>query len=283
MMTNLSLALIVTGVLSADAAEAPILPRNVLYLTTSEAFAHSVIVRKDGEPSHSEKILKPLFEKMGATFTATKDASVINADNLKNYDLIIFYTQGDLTKPNKEEAPVMAPGGVDDLLAWIRGGGRFMGLHAATDTFDGDDEETVAPFIEMIGAEFQTHGKQFVGTVKLVDPGHPAVAGLPETWTFNEEWYVFRKWNKDALRVLALLDPGAEREKQEMYNVPAYPVIWVRTFGEGRVYYSALGHREDVWTNSTFQTSLISAVKWLMDKGDPQAEPNFAQVVPAKP
>ena len=257
------------------------LPKNVLYLTTSEGFEHSVIAKKGDESSHSGKILKSMFEKMGAAFTETKDASVINAESLKKYDLVIFYTQGDLTKPNKSGSPVMGENGVAELLAWIEAGGRFMGFHAATDTLRAG-EERITPYVDMIGAEFKTHGKQFKGAVKVVVPGHPVVAAIPDGWELNDEWYIFRNWNEEDLCVLALLDPGAEREKQESYNIPSYPVIWVRTLGAGRVYFSALGHREDVWTNATFQQTVVDAVEWAMAGGDAQATPNFKAVVPSE-
>jgi type 1 glutamine amidotransferase len=177
----------------------------------------------------------------------------------------------------------MGLNGQAELIEWVRNGGHFLGFHSATDTFDVPGEE-VTPYIEMLGAEFISHGRQFTGTVKVVDPDHPTMTHVPDGWELLEEWYVFRKFNADAIRVLAMVDPGPERDKQDLYNIPAYPVIWVRTFGEGRVYYTALGHREDVWRSDRFQQSFVDAVHWLMDTGDPQAEPNYEQVVPgAKP
>ncbi|HIJ66233.1 MAG TPA: ThuA domain-containing protein, partial [Candidatus Hydrogenedentes bacterium] len=139
-------------------------------------------------------------------------------------------------------------------------------------------------FITLLGAEFLTHGAQFKGTIQVVDPKHPTMANVPDGWTLNEEWYLFRRFDKDTMHVLALLEPGAERAKQEAYNIPAYPIIWCSKQGKGRVYYSALGHREDVWTNPQFQQTVIDAMEWAMGKGRTRAQPNFDKVVPtAKP
>ena len=80
--------------------------------------------------------------------------------------------------------------------------------------------------------------------------------------------------------VLALMDPGPERAKQEMYNIDPYPIVWIRALGQGRVYFTALGHREDLWEGERFQQAFVDAVHWLMSTGDPQAEPNYRQVVP---
>ncbi len=251
---------------------------NVLVLEASESFAHSPTISEDGGPSLLEKTLKQIVPSDWVV-TVTKDSSLINADTLNAYQLVIFYTQGDLTKPNKHNTPVMSAEGVSDLLSWIEKGGGFIGFHSATDTFRGEGD-TVTPYIEMIGAEFAGHGKQFVGKVITVDAEHPVMKHVPSDWVLNEEWYMFRKFNRKSLRVLALLDPGEERQNQEMYNVPNYPIIWVRALGKGRVYYNALGHREDVWENPTFQQSVVDALRWAVGEGPASTEPNFETVVP---
>ena len=65
-----------------------------------------------------------------------------------------------------------------------------------------------------------------------------------------------------------------------MYERPAYPSTWARKEGDGRVWYTAMGHREDVWTNPTFQEILIGGIKWAL--GDVKAEvpPNIKEVAP---
>ena len=272
MMALLAGIVVVLTVTGASAAE-----KRILFLSTSETFPHGPIVQTDGKPSVADEALAKLAKELGATFTTTKDASQINAENLKNYDLVIFYTQGDLTKPNKEGAPVIGPNGGADLIAWVKNGGGFMGFHSATDSFRG---EGVTPYIGMIGAEFRGHGGQFVGTVQVVDPTHPVMAHVPNNWAINEEWYLFDKFNTGAMRVLALLEPGNERTVQESYNIPAYPIIWVRTMEKGRVYYSALGHREDIWTNPDVQKAVTDAIRWTWGEGEAKADPNFDAVVP---
>ncbi|HOD50885.1 MAG TPA: ThuA domain-containing protein [Candidatus Hydrogenedentes bacterium] len=272
-------ALVVLGCSLSFAGESPA-PKNVLFLVTSEAFAHGPTVAQGDKPCLAEQVLRPLLDAMGAKLTVTYDASTINAENLKNYDIVMFYTQGDLTKPNKTGTPVMGPNGQAELIQWLENGGRFLGFHSATDTFRGEGED-VTPYIAMIGAEFMGHGKQFVGKVKAVDPNHPVMAHIPDGLELNEEWYCFRKFNEDAIHVLALMDPGPERAKQEMYNIEPYPVVWVRTIEKGRVYFTALGHREDVWESERFKQSIVDAVHWLMSTDDPQAQPNYKQAVPA--
>ena len=253
----------------------------ILFLTKSEGFAHSAAATKPDGPSPAGKALAELAKDNGATLDETNDASVITKENLKNYDLLVFYTQGDIRNSGgKDGAPGMGQEGLDALIAWVKAGGAFLGYHAATDTLRMDG----SPYREMIGAAFASHGAQFEGTVKVVDAAHPAMKSIPQDWQIKDEWYTFNHWNNKNLRVLALLDPGAkERKRQPMYNTPNYPVIWVAAYGDGLVYYNALGHREDVWTNPTFQNSVVDAACWALNKADvtpEQTKPNFDEVVP---
>ena len=216
------------------------------------------------------------------SLTETKNGSAINAENLKNYDLVMFYTSGDPTKPSKDGGDAMGPNGQAELLDWIKNGGGFMAFHSTTDTFHTPPGGEVTPFIKMLGAEFVSHGKQFVGTVKVVDAAHPVMASIPQDWKTNDEWYLFKNFNKETMHVLALLDPGEERTKQDAYNVPSYPVIWVSQYGNGKVYFSALGHGEEMWDSDIFQQSIVDAATWLLDDatGAIDVKPNYEEVVP---
>lgn len=252
-----------------------------IFVTKSQGFEHTCIRQENGLPSHVDKILTQLLEPKGVKLLCTKDAELINAENLKNYNIVVFFTQGDISViGEKDQGKPMGPTGVADLIAWIEAGGAFMGFHCASDTFHTPEGAPVTPFLEMLGGEFLTHGAQFEGTLKVVDTDHPAMANVPQDFKIFDEWYAFRNFNKDKIHVLALLDPGEERTKQDKYNIANYPVIWCRTLGEGRVFYNALGHREDVWENPVFQQHVIDAAMWTLGEGPAGAEPNFTEVVP---
>lgn len=254
-------------------------PIRILLLTKSSGFEHGVIKESEGEPGHVQTVMADLAAMHDVELTATKDAGLVNAENLKNYDIVVFYTTGDLTKPGEDGNPPMTRENLDELFAWIKGGGAFMGYHSATDTFGHHWDEEGLPFINMIGAEFRSHGSQFEGTVKVVDPGHGAMEIIPQDWAVFDEWYRFHNMNTDEIHVLALLDPGDEREKQRQYDVAPYPVIWCRQYGDGLVYYNALGHRAEVWDNPTFQQSVIEAAEWVMGLREGSTKPNYAEVV----
>lgn len=259
-----------------------ITPPRILFYSRSEGFEHSPVVVKDGKPSIAEKALSALASENSSPFESTKDGTKITAENLKKFDLVIFYTQGDLTSPtSKDGAPPVSAQGVADLVQWVKDGGRFMGFHSASDTMHTPKGGEVTPYLKMVGGEFIGHGPQFEGTIKVVDPSHPAMESFPQDMKLLEEWYMFNNFNTGSIHVLALLDPGeAIRAKEERYNIPNYPIIWVNAFGKGKVYFSALGHRDEIWQNSVFLSSVVDAGKWLMTEGLEGTEPNFDKVVP---
>ncbi len=255
----------------------------VLWLTKSAGFQHPVITETDGKPSFLQGVIGKMGEgHEGVEVTFTKDASTINAKNLANYNLVIFYTTGDLTTPGTDMHPAMGANGVAELTAWIEKGGAFMGFHCAADTFHNSQDGPPSPYTEMIGGSFKTHAKQFEGIVKVVDPGHPAVANIPKDWKIADEWYMFRNLNTEKMHVLAVLDPGDERKAQPVYDVPNYPIIWCMERGQGRIYYNAMGHREDVWENETFQKVVSDAAMWVLkaEGNDAGAAANYDKVIP---
>lgn len=277
----LAIAPLVLPVAHAEEA-APAGPR-VLFLTKSAGFQHSVIAQKDGQPSYAENIMNDVVKRIGGTVQSTKDAKVINAENLKNFDVVIFVTTGDLTEPGFDRMTPMAKEGPDELLAWIKAGGGFIGLHCASDTFH-SEEGSVSPYIDMLGGEFAGHGPQFFGKFTVVNDSHPTMKPITSPWRVNEEWYYFKNLNTANIHVLALLDPDRAAEKlakdHPAYAQGPYPIAWCRAFGDGRVFYNAMGHREDVWDAPQFQQSLAEAILWADGKGELNAEPNYDKVVP---
>lgn len=229
--------------------------KKLLFLTHSAGFQHSTITRPKDKPdelSHSEKVLVEIGAKAGIDVTCTKDCSLVTSGNLAQYDAVFFYTTGDLPIPNRQ-----------DLLDYVNGGKGFIGSHCATDTFHGWKEGNRLPYIEMIGAEFATHHAQEEATVAVVDAQFPATAHIKKpSFTINDEWYVFKNLSPEIRPILRL---ETESMKQEKYNtLDPYPIAWYRHYGKGRVFYTGMGHREDVWTRDLFQQHLIAGIKWAM-------------------
>jgi type 1 glutamine amidotransferase len=255
--------------------------KTVLFFTKSSGFEHDVVRRTGDRLSLAERTLTEIGGRRGFTVIATKDGRVFDGD-LGAYDAFVFFTTGDLTEVGTDRAPPMSPAGKRALLAAIRNGQGFVGLHCASDTFHSGGERVATqpepdPYIAMLGGEFLGHGSQQPARVRVADPGFAGLQGLDEEFTVTEEWYSLKNFAHD-LHVLLVLETAAMQEPD--YRRPPYPLAWARLEGRGRVYYNAIGHREDVWTSELFHQMLAGAVTWATGGGEADAVANLAVVTP---
>jgi type 1 glutamine amidotransferase len=256
--------------------------QKVLYFTRSAGFEHSVVRREGDQLSHSEKVLTEMGRRAGFDVECTKDGAVFDGD-LDQYDAIAFYTSGDLTKPNKQNTPPMTPQGKQNLLDAVAAGKGFVAFHAATDSFHSpgprnEIQTEVDPYIAMLGGEFLTHGAQQEASL-FISSRFPGAGnlGCAEGLSFTEEWYASKNFAKD-LHVILVQE--TQYMKDDCYQRPDFPCTWARTHGKGRVYYTSLGHREDVWTNPFFQTIVLGGFAWTLGNVDYDVKPNIDKVTP---
>jgi type 1 glutamine amidotransferase len=281
--------------------------KKILFFTKSSGFPHSVVTRKDGQPAHAERVLTEFAGTQGYDVTCSKDGSIFTPEKLAQYDAVAFYTTEDLTKnnngnrhPKDDQGPTMPPEGPKALLDFIASGKGFIGFHCASDTFHspnyrGDKkinqqvnmlrdaaaklEDVRTPYIKMIGGEFVTHQSQQPATMKVVDSSFPGLDGLKDTG-FTEEWYSLANFSDD-LHVLLVQDTESMKAKGEAaYKRPPYPATWCKPYGGGRVFYTSMGHREDVWTNPFFQKVTLAGLAWITGKTRFDPKPNVAQATP---
>jgi len=257
--------------------------RKVLYFTRSAGFEHSVVRREGAQLSHSEKVLIEMGRKAGFAVECTKDGRVFDG-NLDPYDVIAFYTTGDLTQPAKDGSPPMTPAGKQKLLDAIAAGKGFVGFHSATDSFhskgpQNENQVAVDPYIAMIGGEFLSHGAQQEASLILVTRQFPGAGnlGMAEGIAFTDEWYTFKNFAKD-LHVILIQE--TQMMKGDAYRRPDFPATWARLDGRGRVFYTSLGHREDVWTNPFFQAIALGGLAWASGNAEADVTPNIDEVTP---
>jgi hypothetical protein len=272
---------------------AALAPKKILFFTKSSGFEHSVIKRVGGKPGFAEQILTELGAKHGYEFTFSKDGSRFTPDYLARFDAFFFYTTGDLTSEGNDKNPPMTPAGKQALLDAIKGGKGFVGSHSASDTFHTGESgggnvsdrspryrnygEAADPYIRMLGGEFIKHGKQQQARMRVVDPGFPGFASAGAGFEANEEWYSLKDFAPD-LHVL-LVQETATMEGNEYKRAP-YPATWARMHGRGRVFYTSMGHREDVWMSPLFQEILLGGLAWATRRVDANVPPNLAQAAP---
>jgi hypothetical protein len=260
--------------------------KKILFFTKSSGFQHSVITRKGDQLSLAERVLIDLGRSHGFDVVASKDGRMFEPDTISQFDAFAFMTTGDLTAqedPQKtlakegKGAHPMSPRGKQALLDAIESGKGFVGMHCATDTFHSKGSE-VDPYIEMIGGEFSGHGKQQEALIRIADPGFPGVSAYgTESYRLNDEWYGQRNLGDD-LHVILIQDTEGMEGKD--YERPPYPMTWTRQQGKGRVFYTSMGHREDVWESPKYQGLLIAALNFATGRIDASTEPNVSKVTP---
>jgi uncharacterized protein len=269
-------ALLGPGVAGRALAQSKKESKKVLFFTKSAGFQHSVIARKGDQLSMAERILTDVGKDHGFEVVASKDGRLFDPDKIGQWDAFAFETTLDLTTPGTDKTPPMSKDGKQAFLDAIHGGKGFVGMHCATDTFHSKGDE-IDPYIKMIGAEFITHGEQQVGRLNVVDPDFPGVKAFGRSFEINDEWYALKHFADDLHVIIAHDTKGM---KGKMYQRPPFPETWCRMHGKGRVFYTSMGHREDVWENPKYQGLLMGALAWATGKVDASVEPNIEQVTP---
>ena len=237
---------------TADGAAGP-LPvtpsARVLVVTHTEGFRHPSI-------PDAEATIAMLGRTSGAfevTYCRTADdiARMLAPSALTGIDAIVFAnTTGSLPVPN-----------LTALLDWIRRGRGFAGIHSAADTFH--DEPA---YLDMLGNEFLTHGNQTAVEATVETPSHPASMPLGLRFRIFDEIYKFTRANRGTVTMLLSLDRQPDDGAPEAGQAADLPLAWAKSYGQGRVFYTALGHREDVWQNPLYQQHLLGGIRWVVDR-----------------
>ena len=213
-------------------------------VTTTAAFRH------DSIPA-ARQAMASLAASTGAfSVTATEDLSLINADTLRAYDVLMFaLTSGELPLSSLQKTA---------MIDFVSSGRGFIGVHSATDTlYEWPD------YGRLVGAYFKEHPWTQQASVIVEDGSHPATAGLGDRFTILEEFYTFQENPRGRVQVLLHLDAAS------VGSTGDYPLAWAQSFGAGRAYYNALGHFSETWMDSRFQRQLVGAIRYAAGRPNP--------------
>ena len=186
-------------------------------------------------------LARPLAQR-GIHLTYVEDpAAALTPETLRYYDALVLYANHDSITAAQEEA----------LLDFVEGGGGFVPVHSASWCFRNSEA-----FVELVGGQFESH-ETGTFTAEIVRPEHPAMADVApfETW---DETYVHDRLTDDrtVLMERIAVDSLGDDHRE--------PYTWVRTQGEGRVFYTAYGHDERTWSHPGFQQLIASGILWAI-------------------
>jgi type 1 glutamine amidotransferase len=169
----------------------------------------------------------------------------------------------------------MPAAGKQALFDFIESGKGFVGFHCASDTFHGPKGGAPDAYIKMVGGEFDGHGKQQPAKIRAVKQFAP----LKDVADFEitEEWYRQKNIAPDMHVILVQETAGMEKMYTER---KAYPQTWTRTQGKGRIFYSSMGHREDVWESDLFHKIILGGLSWAAGNVEAETKPNLMEACP---
>lgn len=214
----------------------------VLVFSKTQAFRHVSIA--EGKLA----MLKLAVENKWIIDT-TEDASVFSAGNLRNYKAVVFLnTSGDVL--NDEQQLV--------FQNYIRGGGSFVGIHAASDT-----EKDWPWYNNLVGAYFKGHPKPQVARYNILDKQFQATAFMQDTLSRFEEVYNFYNFKKELVKVIMTVD---EKTYSGGSMGDFHPIGWYHMFEGGKAFYTAWGHHPETFKEELFLQHITEAIKWAVKK-----------------
>ncbi len=205
----------------------------------------------------------PGYNSAGQPTRTLPSTPFTSAENLAQYETLIFVSTVDNTNNmSPTRIPLLPDGELEALQGYIRNGGGFAGVHAATDSMH------TRPWYGQLtggGARFRNHpANQFADKV-VEDPNHVSTEFLPERWRRFDEWYNFFTSPRPWVRVLLNLDetsysgsgPGSGAMGAD------HPIAWCHNFEGGRSWYTAGGHTNESFTSDPlFLQHLLAGIEW---------------------
>lgn len=244
MSKNWLLPVLLVGVIVSFSSFSSQTPPKVLVFSKTAGFRHTSI-------EAGQAALLKMGKENGVIVETTEDASKFTDANLKQYKAVIFLsTTGNVLDEEQQKS----------FENYIKAGGGYVGVHAATDT-----EYQWPWYGQLAGARFAGHPNPDnvqKGTFVVVDKNNPATSFLPERWERVDEFYSFRGISED-IHVLLKIDETTYRGGTNGDN---HPMAWFHEFDGGRAFYTAGGHTDESFSEPLFLRHLWAGIQYAMGK-----------------
>nr|WP_298995845.1 ThuA domain-containing protein [uncultured Allomuricauda sp.] len=222
----------------------PKTPDFVLAFTKTTGYRHKSIEK-------GVHTLRQLGRKNNFIVLQTETAADFNAQNLKNYKLVVFLSTTQDVLNNQQQRV---------FENYIKSGGSFLGIHAAADT-----EYDWAWYGKLVGGYFDNHPNDpnvRNAKIDVLSKDHPSTKHLDDTWNRSDEWYNYKNINPN-ISVLLNLD---ETSYEGGTNGNNHPIAWYHEFDGGRAFYTGGGHTEESFDEPEFRQHLLGAILWCLGR-----------------
>ncbi|MCX2573542.1 ThuA domain-containing protein [Pedobacter sandarakinus] len=214
----------------------------ILVFSKTKGFRHSSI-------SDGKRAILELGRQQGFLVDTTEDAAMFTKKQLKKYAAVVFLsTTGDVLNSEQQSA----------FEQYIKSGGGYVGIHAATDT-----EYDWPWYGKLAGAYFSSHPAVQQATFVVRDKNHPATAFLTDSvWIHRDELYNFKDISPD-IKVLLTIDESSYKGGK---NGAYHPFSWYHKFEGGRAFYTSMGHTSECWKDQKFLQHLTGGIEYATGK-----------------
>jgi type 1 glutamine amidotransferase len=208
--------------------------------------------RHDSIPAGIAAVSK-LAALRGLRVVASEDPAVFSADSLKRFRAIVLLSC--TTDPKNAASEWLVGDRRAALQHFVRNGGGVLAIHAAADS-----HYNWPWYGRMIGGHFARHPEGTPrGNVTVVAPNDPMMQGLQRSVSRVDEWYYFDDYDPVS-KVLVTLDPQSIGQE----DINPNPMAWTREINNGRVFYTAMGHTKESYSEPFFLRLLGQGLDWVL-------------------
>ncbi len=193
--------------------------------------------------------LEKLAKEKGYQTEKSENVNDFTLENLKRFKALIFLNPTGSNIFNDEQK--MA------FQGYIRNGGGFVGIHAATDC-----NYEWEWYGKLVGAFFTNHPKIQEAKLNVLKRSHAATKGFPKEWIHKDEWYNFKDFNTDVNVLISVDETSYTGGKMKDFH----PISWYHKFDGGKAFYTALGHTTECYTDKLFLKHIAGGIEYVIKK-----------------